>query len=313
MPMLERNQLLLAKVESTYGTDATPVASANATLTFPVGTNLDIAVIQQNSVRASISASKKRLGRKMVNFNISCDLKGSGAAGTPPEVGALLQACGFAETISAGVKVDYKPVSSAASMKSVTIYFYYDGRVRKAVGCMGNVSITCPPGETPRLSFTMRGKLASDGDASLPAGSVFQSTVAVVVESAGMSFGSFNAAVVRSFGFESGNNLVDRSDINSAEGISGVFLTERDPKWNASVEATPEATKAWVGNLTARTEEAIDVTLGTVAGNIVTITMPKCVIDGGTDPQSDNGMVVFNLSGAALENAGNDNITISFS
>ena len=311
-PLLNRNQLLLVKVETNYGVDATPVASANTTLTFPVDTSLDIAQIQQNAVRASISAQKKRLGRKMVNFTITTDLKGSGAAGTPPEIGALLQACGYAQTIDTGVSVIYKPVSAAASMKSVTIYFYYDGRLRKAVGCMGNVSINTPPGETPTITFTMRGKLVSDADASLPASSVVQSTVPVVVESAGMSFGSFDAAVVRSFQYDSGNNLVDRSDINSAEGVAGTFLTERDPKWTATVEATTEATKTWVGNLEARTEEALDITIGTVAGNIVTLTMPKCTIDGGTDPKNDNGMIVFNLSGAALENAGNDNIEIKF-
>lgn len=311
--MLIANQLLLTKTEVTYGTDAVPTASANATLTFPVDSSLDVAKLDYGVVRASISTAKDRLGRKMVNFTIKCPLKGSGTAGTPPEIGALIQACAHKQTISAGTSVSYKPASAEADMKSATIHFFCDGRARKATGCMGNFAIDMPPGGFPTITFTMRGKLASEGDASMPTGKVFQTTEPVVVESAGVSFGSFDEAEISAMSYDSQNQSVDRADVNSPDGIKGVSVTARNPQFKSTVKATVEATKAWYGNFIGRVEEAIDITIGTVAGNIVTIAIPKFCANEPMNPQSDNGMVTFGINGQALENAGDDNITLTFS
>lgn len=311
--MLTNNQLLLAKLEAQYGTDPVPVAASNAILAGAVDTRLDLAKVPLAAVRRSISAPKIKLGRKMVEFTITVDLKGSGTAGVAPEFGPLLEACAMAKTENSGVSVVYTPENDAASMKSVTIYFYYDGRLRKAVGCMGNVTIPLPAGNPSQLVFNMRGKLVSDADAALPDDQVYQATEPVVVESAGVSFGEFDDAVVRTLSYVTGNSLVDRMDVNSAEGVKGVFVSGRDPRLSASVEATLEATKAWMGNLTGRVTEAIDAVVGTVAGNIVTIAIPAFSIDEGLDPQNENGIFLFPLSGQALESTGEDNITITFS
>lgn len=310
--MLTNNQLLLAKVEATYGLDPVPTGPLNAVLAGPVDTKLDVAKLNLSAVRRSISAVKLTLGRKMVDFTITVDLKGSGAAGTPPEITALLQACAMTETINVGVSVVYKPENDAASMKSCTIYFYYDGRLRKAVGCMGNFTLSLPAGDIPRLTFNMRGKLSDDGDAALPTDQVYQASEPVVVESAGVSFGAFNDAVIRSMSYQTGNQITDRADVNSDDGIKGVFVGGRDPRLSTSLEATVEATKAWFGNMTSRVEEAVDAVVGTAAGNIVTLAIPKFCIDEGLDPQNDSGIVLFGLAGQALENAGEDNITITF-
>jgi len=313
--MLNNNQLLLAKVEASYGVDPTPTGPANAILAAPVDTRLDVAKINLSAVRRSISAQKITLGRKMVEFTVTVDLKGSGAAGTPPEFGALMRACSMAETINAGVSVVYKPENDAASMKSITIYFYYDGRLRKALGCMGNFTLSAPPGGVPQLVFNLRGKLSSDADAALPNDQVYQSTEPVIIESGGVSFGAFNDAVIRNISYVTGNSLIDRMDVNSAEGVKGVFVSGRDPRLSTSIEAELEATKAFFANYESRVEEAVDVTIGTVAGNIVTLAIPKFCVDEGLDPQNENGIILFGLSGQALESSAGaeDNITITFS
>lgn len=310
--MLPRNQVLLVKTETTYGVDAAPVASANSTLVFPVDYNPDVQALEYGVVRASISAEKKRLGRKIATFTIKAPLKGAGAAGTAPEIAPLIKACAMGETVNAGTDVQYKPVSASASMKSVTIYWYYDGRVVKAIGCMGNFSIDMPPGGYPTITFNMRGKLVSDSDASLPTSMSYQTTEPVIVESAGVSFGSFNDAVVKSMSFDSGNSVSDRTDVNSAEGVKGVSVTARNPKFSATVEATTEAVKAWWGNFTGRVEETVDITIGTVAGNIVTAAIPKFALENGMKPTEAEGFFVYPLSGQALESSGNDNITLTF-
>lgn len=312
--MLTRNQLFLAKIETTFGSDASPAKTDDAIQCEPVDFSRDITKLDYNIVRSSISAAKRRFGRIMCNFTVRVPFKGSGTAGTAPKVGVLLQACAYKQTISAGVSVTYKPTSVEADIESVTIYFYYDGRLVKAVGCRGNWSLDMAPGGYPMMVFSLRGALLEEVDAALLTGATFETgTEPQILQSAGISFGAFDDAVVRSFGIQSGNNLVDRPDLNSGNyGIKGSDITGRDPAWSATVEATVEATKAWWGNQTGRVEEAIDITIGASAGNIATITMAKACIEDGVTPRDDNGRVVFPLTGQALEDSGDDNISIVF-
>lgn len=310
--MLVNNQLTLVKVETTPGVDAAPVKTADAINCYGHMPRFDISILDYPVVRASISAAKKRLGRKMVGFSITCPLKSSGTAGTAPEIDALLQACAHKPAISAGVSVAYKPASAEADHKTVTIWHYLDGKITKAVGCMGNFTINLPPGQYPTITFEMRGKLASHADGALVTGPTLQTTEPVIVESSGMSFGAFDGAVVKDFSYQSNMSVVDRLDINSSEGILGTRVTSRDPRWSSTVENTLEATHAWFADFTGRVEEALDLVVGTVAGNIVEFAVPKACIDSGLDPSGQDGVVVLPLSGQALESAGDDNITITF-
>lgn len=312
---LFNNQLLLAKLEVSFGTDSVPVAASNSVLCFPVNPEPDREVIDYPVVRASISAAKERIGLKMVNFTISVPLKGSGnnAHDVPPECSPLLQSCRFKETINAGVSVVYTPTPSSEEPKSCTIYHYLDGVATKAVGCRGNAKISAEAGKPPTIELTLRGRLLSHGDEATPAGSVLQSTDPVVVESGGMSFGAFNDAVVTVFGFNTGNETFDEKNINAVGGCNGVAMGGRDPRWNASLRATLEASHAWIANIDNRVEEAIDLTIGTVAGNTVAIAVPKaCCSPRGYRANNQNGQVYYELEGQALENSSNDNITITF-
>lgn len=82
---------------------------------------------------------------------------------------------------------------------------------------------------------------------------------------------------------------------------------------SATVEATTEAVKAWWGNFTDRVEEAVSVQIGSTAGNIVSISVPKaCIGEGASSPKDSNGIVTYNLSCQALEDDGDDNYTITF-
>jgi hypothetical protein len=315
MPLLIRNQLLLAKVETTKGEDATPTPAANAILADLVDVSFDIQKIQSPEVRRSISEAPERPGRQKANFTIRAALKGSGAAGTPPEIAPLLQCCALKQTLVVTVgseEANYKPVSAEADMKTATVHLFYDGRAVKAVGCTGNFSISAPPGEIGIITFNLQGSLTFNGDVELPTGEAYQDVTAAVVESGGFGFGSFATAVVNSFTLESGNNIIDRLDINSAGGLHSSLVVSRNPSWNAAVEATTEAVKDWWANFTDRVKEAISLTIGATAGNIVEIELPQALLNDGVTPSNNNGIVTFNLSGQALEDSGDDNYTLTF-
>lgn len=313
--LLTRNQLLLAKVETTKGTDAAPVAASNAILADLVDVSFDIQKIQTPEVRRSISEAPERPGRKKASLTIRVALKGSGAAGIAPEIAPLLQCCALKQTIDSTLgaeKVNYQPVSTEADMKTATVYLYYDGRLVKAVGCTGNFSLSAPPGEIAIITFNLQGSLTSNGDASMPSDEAYQDVVAAVVESGNFKFGTFNTAVVNSFTLESGNYIVDRLDINSPGGLHSSIVAGRNPTWNTAIEATKESVKAWWGNFTERVKEAVSLKIGSTAGNKVEIELPQALLNDGVTPSDNNGIVTFNLSGQALEDDGDDNYTLTF-
>lgn len=312
--LLERNQVLLAKVETTKGVDAVPSAADNAILCAVVNPTIDGQDLNNPVVRNSISALSKKFVNKQMTFQIELPLKGSGTAGVAPEFGALLQACGLKETVTSTTgseKVEYTPVSSDADMKTATIYLYKDGLCYKSVGCMGNLTSANSAGELPMLTFNMTGKFASVSDSANPSSPVYDETEPIEVKSYGFKFGTWADGVIRDFGFETGNTISQRRNINAADGIESSAVTARDPQYNATVEAVLEATHPFWDNFLTRANVPLEFSHGTTAGNIVEFAAPKANYDAPA-ASSEDGIFMYSVTGQLLEDQGDDNFTLTF-
>ena len=309
--LFERNQVLLAKVETTRGVDAVPTATNNAIKCAVINPTVDGQQLDNPVVKNSISAEPKKFVNKEMSFSIQTPLKGSGTAGTAPEISPLLQSCAMSETVDSGVSVAYSPVNSDASMKSCTIYLYKDGVCYKAVGCMGNFSVSNSAGEYPMITFNMRGKFVSVADAVNPSSPVYQSTEPIEVKAYGFKFGSWEDAVCRNFDFETGNTITSRRNINAADGIESSGITARDPLWSANIEAVLEATNGFWSDFINRSTVALEFSHGTVAGNIVEFSAPAVNYDAPT-PSSEDGINMYGLGGQMLEDEGEDNFTLTY-
>ena len=102
-----RNTAILAKIESTYGTDSTPTEVANALLVSNVSINpLSAANVDRDLVRPYMGASEQLVGTAYIDLSFDIELSGAGTAGTAAAYGPLLRACGFAETLSASVRAE---------------------------------------------------------------------------------------------------------------------------------------------------------------------------------------------------------------
>ncbi len=91
---LTRKKFLIAKIESTYGTDPTPVGGSNAIQV----TNLDVTPIESDNVQAAAfqgfignSTRATLVANKRVSVTFDVELAGSGTAGTAPAFGPLLK------------------------------------------------------------------------------------------------------------------------------------------------------------------------------------------------------------------------------
>lgn len=97
-----RNAVILVKTEISEGTDAAPSASSDAILVeVPANPFADNAnIIQTNEATGSFDGAGPIVGGIRNTITFSHYLKGSGVAGTAPEFGPLLKACGWAETLT---------------------------------------------------------------------------------------------------------------------------------------------------------------------------------------------------------------------
>ena len=156
MPRYTRDTAVLAKIETTYGTDAVPSGGANAILTSNPSINPLVANnVDRALVRPYFGASEQLVGTRYVQVSFTVELVGSGSAGVPPAFGPLLRACAMAEVITAGTRVDYTPITN--NQEALTLYYYDSGVLHKLLGARGTVQIKALSGERPELQFTFQG------------------------------------------------------------------------------------------------------------------------------------------------------------
>lgn len=155
MPRKVRNTVILAKVETTSGTDAAPTGGSNAIFISNASFEYLYNNVDRDLIRGYLGASEQLAGSRFMRATFDVEISGSGTAGTAPAWGPLLQGCAMAETISAGSRVEYNPIT--ASMQTLTIYYYDDGVLRKALGCMGNVELAMGEGDRPLFKFSFLG------------------------------------------------------------------------------------------------------------------------------------------------------------
>jgi hypothetical protein len=293
MPILKRRRVVLAKVETTYGADASPLATADAILC-QSGSSISVGAeeVERDMIRATMTPLGHVVTGKTVSLSLSCELRGSGTAGSAPEIDPLLRACGLDPATVADASVIYSPLSDSDAHESVTLYWYEDGLLHKAVGCRGTMSLSLSVNGIPTISFDLSGIYADPSDAALPSPTL-SDVVPPVCRSAGVAIGSYTP-VATSVDLSLGNDVQQRQDINATDGIAGYMITGRKPTGSIDPEAALLADfdpwTAWKNGTTA----AIEAAAGTVAGNIMTMSVPAAMYQ--TPSYSDrNGITTYSL------------------
>lgn len=165
-----RKTVILAKLESTSGTDAAPTNTADAVLIHVQ--NLSVNIEQQFAERDVITglfASPDKLPytrRGTITFTVDAASVGSGNLGNAAPIDPLLQACGMAQTLTASTKAVYNDISTA--LKTLTIWAYFDGELRKFAYAAGTFTADFSVGTVPTFTFTFQALVTSVTAASNP-------------------------------------------------------------------------------------------------------------------------------------------------
>lgn len=292
MPFLEKRGLVLAKIESTYGVDPTPTAAANAILASNPSVRVDGRMLTREYLESTISRRAHVMGRVLVDFEFTTELKGSGAAGTAPEIGVLWRAAGHSETIVAVTSVTYQQIS--ATFESITVWIYMDGIIHKITGCYVDYEIILSAGGFGSIRWRGKGLYNAPVDGAVVAGT-FQTTKPVVIGAAAtLSLGGY-AAIVESLQLRGGLGIEERLDMNAADGLKALQIVSRDVGGSVNPEAVTEATHTFWANFKAGTEVALAVTVGSVAGNIFKVKTASKVQYGAPAWGARGGNRIYDL------------------
>lgn len=309
--MLSNLEVILVKTESVYNTDPTPSAAANAILVEKPEWSFDSArLYQRNPVRASLAPLKPLYAGALVSLKFEVEIKGSGAAGTAPELGPLLTACGMSETIVAVTSVTYKPLSTASTHKSVTIWIYQDGRLLKITGCRGMVSGSSNLGEAGKLTFTFVGHFSSNTDTAMVT-PTYLSTVPVPLINIPFVVDSYSAVITK-LDWDLGIELAKPGNIAAADGFGEIRIADRKVSGSFDPEQAVKATYDWINKWQTGAAVALDSGIcGTVAGNKWKITMPAVTyIEVGNGDKS--GILTHDIKFQAMESTTDDELSFAF-
>lgn len=312
-PKLVRKTVIGVKTETTQGTPAT-LAATDFLLAEDVNIKPSVEMLDRNYYRTSLDSIASVAGKRLYDVTLKTELKGSGTAGTVyAPLDALIQACGFTSTPSAGVSVTYAPTSAAASSnffgpgKSCTLEIYKDGIKHVVAGAMGNMKIVAEVTKYGYCEFTLKGVYAAPTDASAGTQTYLAQKPAVVV-GASLSLAGLSAIATK-FEIDCGNEVVERPDLSAATGLKGFMISARKPVGSCDPEAETIATHPFWANILASTEASSSLVIGATAGNIVTITLPKTqYVDA---PYGDrNSILTFDVSLQFNQNTGDDWVSI---
>lgn len=264
---------LLAKLESTYATDPTPVAGTDGVQVeeriFPeLGVQWAFENERENAASGSLfSVTPGEPGGRFVTANFSVAARGSGAAYTDPsevEVDPLLQSCGWSG-VHAGGAITY--TAGGDSTKSCTLYAYAGNKLYPIVGCRGTFVLSMNPGNIAVYRFTMSGLLNTDPtEVALPS-ITYQSQIHPAVKNTSLSIGAYATARVAALELDAGVTVQRMDGVLAAEGVDEFAITRHAPRlrYTAYVDALSSFNP--YADAEARTNKTFDMTVGGTANN----------------------------------------------
>lgn len=298
--------VILAKVEATAGTDAAPTNTTDAALIRISGLSAKIEqkMATRDIVRGVFGAPDMLPYTRRGAISFSVELASSTALGTAPEWGDLLIGCGMSEAVTAATRVDYTP--SSASLKTLTIWAYINGKLQKFAYCAGSVKLSMKVGQLPTLDFTLQALVSSvaAGASPVPTVTAWKRPLAVgaantsqVLLGCTYSAGALSGGTGYNFTEFSADLANDVQDLEMAASES-VGIYGRNPSASLIADLGGTAIATQYANMAAGTTTTLGITHGTVSGAKVIVFAANAVITAIDD--SVNGNLMLNSMAFSL-------------
>lgn len=300
--MLIKNELILAEIESTYNTDPSPTGAEAVAVSDISWSTQGLRMAERPLVKNGLDQEQRIYGGMLKTITFTVELKGSGTAGTAPEYGPLLRACGMGETVVASTSVTYAPVSS--SLESCTIYYFEDGVRHILTGCRGTCVFNFVTGDVPKVTFTMTGHRSNPTDQTVPT-PTYDSTDPVALVNIPFTVGG-DSLVVNAFSLDVLNTVAANPSLSASDGFADVQITMRDPGGSFDPETVLVATAPIIADFTGGVTQAISLgSIGATAGNIVDLDLPAAYYVDAS-PSDREGVRTYEMPYKAAISSGDD-------
>jgi hypothetical protein len=297
-------------VESTEGSAETLAAADCKNLVGGINWSYEIPAHLREVVSDTHDRHSAIIGgprKSIVDF--AMPLKGSGTAGTAPGCDAILEAMNFlganttsSETYDTTVHTTNKSVTmgwKVGTSPTVTLDYIMHG-------ARGSGSLVLDNGAIPMLNAHFEGVYAEPA-----AGTFFSSLTEETSDPApvlGSGLFTYDSVALHysTFTINIENDLEPIHDTadDSGSGIHSVVITKQRITFNMTVKNEIVGTYNFMNKLTTNSEGALSLQIGSTAGNIITITAPKCQF---TDIQpSEQGYQTLDITGICSRNTDAD-------
>ncbi len=308
-PIFWRSKTLLAKIETTYGVDATPTGAANAILAQNVSFSpMEGEDVTRNLERPTFGARPSLPVGLHCVLTFDVELVGSGTLGTAPAFGPLLRMCAIAQTVTATTKVEYTPITEG--QESGSIYFAIGGTRHVMLGCRGTGVLKLNAQGNPVVTLTITGlfTVPTEVPAVTPDYSAFQAPqVATTANTPTFTVGGV-ALVLRTFELDLANDVQRRLLV----GRDMVLITDKNETLRATVEAVPVTTYNPYSIAMNSTPQVIALAHGTAAGRRWQIDVPVALQQRLSGYEEQQGVAEWPLMFSPQPNAGNDQWKLTF-
>ena len=325
---LTRRQILLAKIETSYGTDAVPQASNSYEAIrlidpFVLDLGQDMVEVSGGNLsrgRSRPIATVRPTGITFRSYVHGITSPASGyiyTAAAKPALGDLFRACAMFETLEtvgyAGGRYRYAPSADVGSDSSVTIVAHQDGFEHRILGCRGNVNFIYQGSAPVIAEFNLRGMLSTEASTTRSAPTGLPTIVPPRWVGSGSIFVESLSGVVENLNLNTNNTVLEdrASNASSGSGITAIILTDRAPGGSFDPEATDPGTLNFFAQWRASSGAVLSVQTNVTTGNRFTLTASQVVFKK-VSWGDKSGLSVFASDFEAYERSGQDEWNLVF-
>lgn len=306
--MKSNKKLVTCKIETTYGTDATPAVGTDDVLVsnFSI-VPINIRYAERNHALPYFGSRGQINVGETMQMEFDLEMSGAGAVDTTPGYASILRACGMAETITPTTgPVDYDMISDAE--ESATVYFYWDGVRHKMLGAYGSAEWRMTEGQIPYIHIAFEGLYDGIADAApgTPDLSAFIDPLAMTEPNTTFALHGY-AAALASLTITQGNQHVYKNRPNSER----MQFTDRKMRGQVSIECPKPSVKDFYALCRSGVKGALAMTHGTVAGNKVMLSAGQVQLTNPRTSEGDNMVMLAMDLIFVPTSAGNDEFTYS--
>jgi hypothetical protein len=324
MTILTQVGVVLAKIETTPGVDATPSPTTDFITALTASFAPNFQVIERDYLRPSISGTPIVMGRQLATVTFETEVVGTGVAASgststtenaaTPKWADLLCGCGFAPTSESTPNPGqvYNPITN--NQTTLSIYVYLGGILHKLLGAMGTFNLTAVAGELAKIQWTFTGVYQAPTAVAVPAVTI-PTIVPPIVQSAQFAIGTTASTVFvpQQITLDIANTVTPRDDANSARGFNSMIITARKPSFTVNPESVPEASHPFWTDFAAANGKAVSFNVGTVAGNTMGVAITNMQISN-LQYTDRSGIRTYEVTGmvSSTSTTGNDEVSFTF-